>query len=107
MVEIRTLQCHTSHTRKLKTLKNRKLKKKLKEVTGNDKLAFDDVDFEEDFDPKEHDRKMQEIFDDEYYQVEETGEKPECPDIEELAVENWDDYDPTKDEDFNYDYATL
>ncbi|XP_030385689.1 protein KRI1 homolog [Scaptodrosophila lebanonensis] len=69
--------------------------RKLKAVTGNDELGFKDDELEEDFDPAAHDRRMQEIFNEEYYNVDEGEEKPECPsDIEELAIEDWDNYDP-------------
>ncbi|XP_037817874.1 protein KRI1 homolog [Lucilia sericata] len=79
---------------------------KLKMVTGNDELGFKDDDLEEDFDPEAHDRRMQELFNDEYYQVDEGEEKPECPsDIDELKVEDWDNYDPHNDGDTGgYDY---
>uniref|UniRef100_A0A6P4FG18 Protein KRI1 homolog n=1 Tax=Drosophila rhopaloa TaxID=1041015 RepID=A0A6P4FG18_DRORH len=92
--------------------------RKLKAVTGNDELGFRDEELEEDFDPAAHDRRMQELFDDEYYNVDEGEEKPECPsDIDELELEDWDNYDPTKhtngadqdyeghceDDDFNMD----
>lgn len=75
--------------------------RKLKAVTGNDELGFKDDELEEDFDPEAHDRRMQELFNDEYYNVDEGEEKPECPsDIEELAIEDWDNYDPRQG---NYD----
>ncbi|XP_016997172.2 protein KRI1 homolog [Drosophila takahashii] len=92
--------------------------RKLKAVTGNDELGFRDEELEEDFDPAAHDRRMQELFDDEYYNVDEGEEKPECPsDIDELQLEDWDNYDPKQhanagnedyeghceDEDFNMD----
>ncbi|XP_037722586.1 protein KRI1 homolog [Drosophila subpulchrella] len=92
--------------------------RKLKAVTGNDELGFRDEELEEDFDPAAHDRRMQELFDDEYYNVDEGEEKPECPsDIDELVLEDWDNYDPRQhtndggqdydghceDEDFNMD----
>ncbi|KAH8364320.1 hypothetical protein KR084_005889 [Drosophila pseudotakahashii] len=92
--------------------------RKLKAVTGNDELGFRDEELEEDFDPAAHDRRMQELFDDEYYNVDEGEEKPECPsDIDELVLEDWDNYDPKQhanagdqdyeghceDEDFNMD----
>ncbi|XP_052844410.1 protein KRI1 homolog [Drosophila gunungcola] len=81
--------------------------RKLKAVTGNDELGFRDEELEEDFDPAAHDRRMQELFDDEYYNVDEGEEKPECPsDIDELELEDWDNYDPTKHSnagDQNYD----
>ncbi|XP_011189017.2 protein KRI1 homolog [Zeugodacus cucurbitae] len=89
---------------------------KIKMVTGNEELGFKDEELEEDFDPDAHDRRMQEIFNEEYYQVDEGEEKPECPsDIDELKVEDWDNYDPNEedagyyndthceDEDFNMD----
>ncbi|KAJ6633672.1 Protein KRI1 like, partial [Pseudolycoriella hygida] len=71
---------------------------KLKEVTGDEKIQFDDDDLDGDFDPDEHDRKMQKIFNNEYYQVDEGESKPECPDIEDLKVEDWDNYDPANDD---------
>ncbi|KAH8239965.1 hypothetical protein KR032_009850 [Drosophila birchii] len=92
--------------------------RKLKAVTGNDELGFRDDELEEDFDPAAHDRRMQELFDDEYYNVDEGEEKPECPsDIDELVLEDWDNYDPSQnkgaddedyeghceDDDFNMD----
>lgn len=89
--------------------------RKLKAVTGNDELGFKDDELEEDFDPEAHDRRMQELFNDEYYGVDEGEEKPECPsDIEELVIEDWDNYDPRQtngvnneahceDDDFNMD----
>jgi len=70
---------------------------KLKEVTGNDVLPFKDDDLESEFDPDAHDKRMQEIFNDEYYQIDEGEEKPDCPDIEELKIEDWDNFDPDKD----------
>lgn len=89
--------------------------RKLKAVTGNDELGFRDDELEEDFDPEAHDRRMQELFNDDYYNVDEGEEKPECPsDIEELALEDWDNYNPRQingndedehceDDDFNMD----
>lgn len=57
-------------------------------------MRFDNVDFDADFDPNEYDRKMKELFNEEYYAGTEDM-KPEFPDIdEELDIENtWDDYD--------------
>ncbi|ALC43457.1 CG5645, partial [Drosophila busckii] len=89
--------------------------RKLKAVTGNEELGFKDDELDEDFDPAAHDRRMQELFNDDYYNVDEGEEKPECPsDIEELAMEDWDNYDPQRaggddddlhceDDDFNMD----
>lgn len=73
--------------------------RKLKEVTGNESIPFDDDDIDGDFDPDAYDRKMNEIFNNEYYQVDEGEAKPDCPDIEDLKVEDWDNYDPAQDED--------
>lgn len=70
---------------------------KLKKVSGSEVLPFNDQDLDGDFDPDEYDRKMQSIFDNEYYQIDEGETKPECPDIEDLQVEDWDNYDPTED----------
>lgn len=72
--------------------------RKLKDVTGNETIPFDDDDIDGDFDPDAYDRKMNEIFNNEYYQVDEGETKPECPDIEDLQVDDWDNYDPTKDD---------
>lgn len=69
-------------------------------IAGNDDMCFDNVDFDSDFDPNEHDRKMKEIFDEKYYAGgEDEMQKPEFPEIdEELGIEpKWDTYDPTTD----------
>ncbi|KAI4489497.1 hypothetical protein M0802_011032 [Mischocyttarus mexicanus] len=89
--------------KQLKALKRKEIEEKiekLKEITGNDDIHFNGIDLEGDFDPAEHDRKMTEIFDEEYYAAPEDDMKPEFPDIdEELGVDkNWDDYDPNVDE---------
>ncbi|KAH8270018.1 hypothetical protein KR018_002420 [Drosophila ironensis] len=74
--------------------------RKLKAVTGNDELGFRDDELDEDFDPAAHDRRMQELFNDDYYNVDEGEEKPECPsDIDELVLEDWDNYDPSQHKD--------
>lgn len=57
-------------------------------------------DFDADFDPNEHDKKMKELFNDEYYAGgEDEYQKPEFPEIDdELDIEpTWDKYDPTTD----------
>ncbi|RIA98498.1 KRI1-like family C-terminal-domain-containing protein [Glomus cerebriforme] len=70
----------------LKRLKNLKKKeifeklRKIKEITGNDTVGFDDVDLEEDFDPNKYDEKMHKVFDDNYYAREADNEKPEWND---------------------------
>ncbi|CAH2041952.1 unnamed protein product, partial [Iphiclides podalirius] len=105
---------------RLKALKLKEIQEKiakLKEVTGNDDLAFKDEDIEGDFDPEEHDRRMKAIFDEQYY-GEADQEKPVFPDLdEELEIENWENYENDhrqdaeendegphcEDEDFNMD----
>ncbi|EFN86438.1 Protein KRI1-like protein [Harpegnathos saltator] len=86
--------------KQLKALKRKEMEEKiekLKEITGNNDIRFDSVDFDADFDPNEYDRKMKEIFNEEYYAGAEGDVKPEFPDIdEELDIEGtWDDYDPS------------
>lgn len=67
---------------------------------GNDDLQFNMIDLDEDFNPDEHDKKMSQIFNEEYYSEQADEIKPEFPEIdEELGVETtWDDYDPTTEE---------
>lgn len=97
--------------KQLKALKRKEIEEKiekLKEITGNDDIHFKDIDLEGDFDPEEHDRKMTQIFDEEYYAAPEGDIKPEFPEIdEELGIEKtWDDFDPNTDEivDVNDEY---
>lgn len=89
--------------KQLKALKRKEIEEKiekLKEITGNDDMRFDNVDFDSDFDPNEHDRRMKELFNDDYYtDGKDEMQKPEFPEIdEELDIElKWDTYDPTTD----------
>lgn len=104
----------------LKEFKRKEIEEKLaqlKAVTGTEELNVDEIDLDGDFDPDEYDKKMQAIFNSEYYAVDEGDEKPEAPsDIEDLQVENYDEMDkedenaddgaePThcEDDDFNMD----
>lgn len=109
--------------KQLKALKRKEIEEKiekLKEITGNEDMKFNDVDLDGDFDPNEYDKKMSEMFNDDYYGAPEEDIKPEFPDIdEELEIEStWDNYDPNtneaydeeehkgphcEDEDFNMD----
>ncbi|KAF5291373.1 hypothetical protein FQA39_LY03524 [Lamprigera yunnana] len=67
--------------------------KKLQEVTGNNELGFDIKDIDEDFSPEEHDKRMQELFNNEFYAEPEGDIKPEFPELdEELEIEKWDDW---------------
>jgi len=82
----------------LKQLKKFKLKEiqdkieQLKAITGNSSLPFQDADLDEDFDPDKYDEKMNKVFNEDYYGVDEGDQKPEFPYDEELDNENWDAY---------------
>ncbi|KAL1501635.1 hypothetical protein ABEB36_006930 [Hypothenemus hampei] len=105
--------------KKLRELKRKEIEEKLeklKEVTGVSDFGFHDQDLDQDFDPEEHDKKMQELFNDDFYQGDDGDQKPEFPEIDqELELENWDHwngeednnetaYEPhCEDEDFNMD----
>ncbi|KZC13463.1 PREDICTED: protein KRI1 homolog [Dufourea novaeangliae] len=91
--------------KQLKALKRKEIEEKiekLKEITGNDDIKFNDIDLEGDFDPDEYDKKMTELFNDDYYAAPEDDIKPEFPEIDkDLEVETtWDNYDPNAE---NYD----
>uniref|UniRef100_A0A182QY25 Protein KRI1 homolog n=1 Tax=Anopheles farauti TaxID=69004 RepID=A0A182QY25_9DIPT len=78
----------------LKAVKLREIREKiqrLKEIAATDNLAMNEDDLESEFDPDEHDRRMQRMFNDEYYGVDEGDQKPEFPELdEELGIENYD-----------------
>lgn len=80
--------------RDMQMLKRREIEEKLeklREVTGNEEGAFDQLDFDSDFDPEEHDRRMRGLFNEDFYQGPEGEQKPEFPDLdEELEIERWD-----------------
>ncbi|OUM60558.1 hypothetical protein PIROE2DRAFT_63079 [Piromyces sp. E2] len=69
--------------KRLKNLKKQEIINKLKqiqEITGNKSVGFDDVDLEGDFNPEEYDKKMEDVFNDEYYNDEDANIKPEFAD---------------------------
>uniref|UniRef100_A0A182K0Y1 Protein KRI1 homolog n=1 Tax=Anopheles christyi TaxID=43041 RepID=A0A182K0Y1_9DIPT len=78
----------------LKAIKLKEIREKiqrLKEIAATENLAMDVDDLESEFDPDEHDRRMKQMFDDEYYGVDEGDQKPEFPDLDqELGIENYD-----------------
>ncbi|KAG8182691.1 hypothetical protein JTE90_017669 [Oedothorax gibbosus] len=78
--------------KRLKALKRKEIEEKflkLKEVCGQDELNLDEEDMDSDFDPDKHDRKMKELFNDDYYAVAEE-QKPEFEYDEDLDDEKWD-----------------
>ncbi|XP_076353297.1 protein KRI1 homolog isoform X1 [Tachypleus tridentatus] len=81
--------------KRLKALKRKEIVDKLdklRAITGNAKMGFDDVDLDGDFDPVKYDEQMKNLFSDDYYAVEEGDQKPEFPPDEEIDEENWDDW---------------
>lgn len=46
-------------------------------------MAFQEEDIDGDFDPETHDKRMQSLFDDEFYEGAEGDQKPEFPDLDE------------------------
>ncbi|RZC36871.1 KRI1 -like, partial [Asbolus verrucosus] len=109
--------------KKLQELKRQEIEEKIqkiKEITGNKDIEFKDEDLDGDFDPEAHDKRMQDLFNDEFYEGHEDDQKPEFPEIDEyLELENWEkwngnentepegveeEYTPhCEDEDFNMD----
>ena len=79
----------------LKSLKKREIEdklKKLREIAGDGSLPITIEDLEKDFDPKEYDEKMKELFADDYYGNEEDVEKPVFSDLSD-EEEEMSDYD--------------
>lgn len=72
--------------KKLQELKRKEIDEKiqkLKEITGNTDVAFQEEDIDGDFDPDAHDRRMNSLFNDEFYEGTEGDQKPEFPDLDE------------------------
>lgn len=105
--------------KELQNIRKREIEEKLmllKHVSGNEEFQLKEDDLNSDFDPAEHDKRMSQMFDNDYYGIDEGDQKPEFPDIdEEIGLENWDNFDKTKvrdedlgephceDDDFNMD----
>nr|CAD7432670.1 unnamed protein product [Timema monikensis] len=72
--------------KRLRAMKRKEIEtklEKLKEITGNAELGFKDEDLEGEFNPAEYDKRMKELFSDEFYKEEDYSQKPEFPDIDE------------------------
>nr|CAD7444773.1 unnamed protein product [Timema bartmani] len=72
--------------KRLRAMKRKEIEtklEKLKEITGNAELGFKDEDLEGEFNPAEYDKRMKELFSDEYYKEEDYSQKPEFPDIDD------------------------
>lgn len=93
--------------KELKNLKRAEIMdklKKLQELTGNEQLAFNDVDLDGDFDPQQHDQLMQKVFGDEYYEENEE-EKPQFDGDEEFEENwNWDTWVGEQENGEEYDH---
>ncbi|KAK6617201.1 hypothetical protein RUM44_005532 [Polyplax serrata] len=82
--------------KRLKALKKKEIMdriKKLQDITGNETIGFESKDLEGDFDPKEYDKRMSELFNSNYYEECPDEERPEYPGLdEELQIDNWDEW---------------
>lgn len=99
--------------KQLKNMKRREIMDKidkLREITGDPALEFQEEDLETDFDPQKHDEMMKKYFNDDFYEMDEGDQKPEAPaDIEDLQCENWDEWaggetEEQNEEDYQEDY---
>ncbi|GIX68212.1 protein KRI1 homolog [Caerostris extrusa] len=80
--------------KRLKALKRKEIEEKflkLKEASGQEELIFGESDIESDFNPDKHDQKMREMFNEDYYNIEE-GNRPEFSYDEEIDDEKWDQW---------------
>lgn len=90
--------------KRLKNLKKQEIFNKLKqiqEITGNKNVGIDDIDLEGEFDPNDYDDKMQKMFNDEYYEAEDAGEKPVFADdinIDDIVTEEYNNVEKSLNE---------
>lgn len=94
--------------KRLKNLKKQEIINKLKqiqEITGNNNVGFDDIDLEGDFDPEKYDKKMEDVFNDDYYNDEDANVKPEFAndiDIDDIIPkEELEEYNNNEGGDYN------
>ncbi|ORX59286.1 Krr1-domain-containing protein [Piromyces finnis] len=94
--------------KRLKNLKKQEIINKLKqiqEITGNKNVGFDDIDLDGDFNQEEYDKKMENIFNDEYYNDEDANIKPEfADDIDIDDIVPKEEYNNTNEEEGNDGY---
>ncbi|XP_065657209.1 protein KRI1 homolog isoform X2 [Hydra vulgaris] len=99
--------------KRLKKLKRKEIIEKiekLKEITGNNKVGFLEEELDGEFDAAKYDQLMKQVYDKEFYDVEEY-EKPVLSDDDDLKEENWDEWTGAEkneelhfeDPDFNMD----
>lgn len=109
-VKDRKMQVKDKKKEELKQLKKFKRQEildkieKLKEITGNRNLGFDEKDLDEDFDPAKHDEMMQRQFNDDYYQAGQVDAvKPSFEDMyDDEDIVDWNNW--TGDGETNEDY---
>lgn len=92
------LEKRSLEIKQLKKLKKKEIIdriRKLQEITGNKHVGFEETELEEDFNPTEYDRKMHELFDEEFYNKMD-DEKPVFDDEENEFIMDCD-YDPSMD----------
>ncbi|CAK8676043.1 unnamed protein product [Clavelina lepadiformis] len=84
--------------KRLKQLKREEIMDKvnrLRAATGNNDINFTDHDIENEFNPEHHEKRMKELFDEDFYAIEEE-EKPYFSDIGEDDFgedTNWDNFE--------------
>ncbi|XP_025414385.1 protein KRI1 homolog [Sipha flava] len=92
------LEQRSLEIKQLKKIKKKEIVdriRKLQEITGNKGVGFEDTELEEDFNPTEYDRKMHELFDEEFYDKMD-DEKPVFDKEEDEFIMDCD-YDPSMD----------
>ncbi|KAK7076765.1 hypothetical protein SK128_022982 [Halocaridina rubra] len=103
--------------KEIEVLKSLKLKEieekidKIREASGNEDIDLGHVDLEDDFDPDQHDKYMEQMFGDDYYDP--SNVEQEIPDFEDVeddtkVFDNWtrgsasQDIEETFEDDGNY-----